>query len=77
MFFLCIAKESSPFLRRGSPIGFTGSGNLEKEGSEMRDGYYERDSGIGDFKGQDPGNNHLNEPRAGKSVDANFKSRKV
>ena len=43
----------------------------------MRDGYYERDSGIGDFEGQDSGNNHLNEPRAGKSVDANFKSRKV
>ena len=37
----------------------------------MRNGYYERDSGIGDFKGQDSGNNHLNEPRAGKSVDAN------
>ena len=37
----------------------------------MRDGYYERDSGIGDFEGQDSGNNHLNEPRAGKSVDAN------
>ena len=41
----------------------------------MRDGYYERDSGIGDFEGQDSGNNHL--PRAGESVDANFKSRKV
>ena len=54
-----------------------GSGNLEKEESEMRDGYYERDSGIGDFEGQDSGNNHLNEPRAGESVDANFKSRKV
>ena len=43
----------------------------------MRDGYYERDSGIGDFEGQDSGNNHLNEPRVRKSVDANFKSRKV
>ena len=43
----------------------------------MRDGYYERDSRIGDFEGQDSGNNHLNEPRVRKSVDANFKSRKV
>ena len=34
-----------------------------------------RESAI--LRGQDSGNNHLNEPRAGESVDANFKSRKV
>ena len=38
----------------------------------MRDFCYERDKGIGDFEGWDSGNNHLNEPRTGKSVDANL-----
>ena len=27
----------------------------------MRDSYYERDTGIGDFEERDSGNNHLNE----------------
>ena len=31
----------------------------------MRDCYYERDTGIGDFEERDSGNNHLNEPRTG------------
>ena len=38
----------------------------------MRDCCYERDKGIGDFEGRDSGNNHLNEPRTGNSVDANL-----
>lgn len=37
----------------------------------MRDCCYEQDKGIGDFEGRDSGNN-LNEPRTGKSVDANL-----
>ena len=39
----------------------------------MRDCYYERDTGIGDFEVRDSGNNHLNEPRTGMSVDENEK----
>ena len=35
----------------------------------MRDCYHERDSVIGDFEERDSGNNHLNEPRTGMSVD--------
>ena len=38
----------------------------------MRDCYYERDSGIGVFEERDSGNNHLNEPRTGMSVDENL-----
>ena len=38
----------------------------------MRDCYYERDTRIGGFEGQDSGNNPLNEPRTGKSVDVNL-----
>ena len=48
--------------------------NLKKEGSEMRDCYYEQDTGIGNFEGRDSGISHLNEPRIGKSVDANLLS---
>ena len=33
------------------------------------DCYYERDTGIGDFEERDSGNNHLNEPRTGMSVN--------
>ena len=39
----------------------------------MRDCYYERDTGIGDFEVRDSGNNHLNELRTGMSVDENEK----
>ena len=42
----------------------------------MRDCYYEQDTGIGNFEGRDSGNSHLNEPRIGKSVDANLLSPK-
>ena len=38
----------------------------------MQDCYYERDTEIGDSEEQDSGNNHLNEPRTGMSVDENF-----
>ena len=38
----------------------------------MRDSYYERETGIGDFEEQDSGNNHLNEPRTGMSVEENL-----
>ena len=38
----------------------------------MWDCYHERDSGIGDFEERDSGNNHLNEPRTGTSVDENL-----
>ena len=60
-------------------IGLTwrpGFRNLKKEGSEIRDCYYEQDTGIGNFEGRDSGNSHLNEPRIGKSVDANLLSPK-
>ena len=40
----------------------------------MRDCYYEQDTGIGNFEGRDSGISHLNEPRIGKSVDANLLS---
>ena len=38
----------------------------------MRDCYYERDMGICDSEEQDSGNNHLNKPSTGMSVDENF-----
>ena len=38
----------------------------------MRDCYYERDTGIGDFEERDSGNNHLNEPRTRMSVGENL-----
>ena len=38
----------------------------------MRDYCYERDTRIGSFEGRDSGNNLLNEPRTGKSVDVNL-----
>ena len=38
----------------------------------MRDSYYERDTRIGDFEERDSGNNHLNEPRTGMSVEENL-----
>ena len=38
----------------------------------MRDCYHEWDSEIGAFKERDSGNNHLNKPRTGMSVDENF-----
>ena len=38
----------------------------------MRDCYYIRDTGIGDFEERDSGNNHSNEPRNGMSVDENL-----
>ena len=38
----------------------------------MRDWYHGRNTGIGDFKGRDSGNNHLNEARTGMSVDENL-----
>ena len=38
----------------------------------MWDYCHERDSEIGDFEEQDSGNNHLNEPRTGMSVDENL-----
>ena len=38
----------------------------------MQDCYHERDSGIGDFEERDSGNNHLNKPRTGMSVDKNL-----
>ena len=31
----------------------------------MRDCYYERDTGIGDFEERDSGNNHLSKPKTG------------
>ena len=38
----------------------------------MRDCYYEQNTGISDFEERDSGNNHLNEPRTGMSVDENL-----
>ena len=38
----------------------------------MRDCYYEWNTGIGDSEEQDSGNNHLNEPSTGMSVDENL-----
>ena len=38
----------------------------------MQDCYYERDTEMGDSEEQDSGNNHLNEPRTGMSVDENL-----
>ena len=38
----------------------------------MRDCFYEQDMGIGNFEERDSGNNHLNEPRTGISVDENL-----
>ena len=38
----------------------------------MWDCYYEWDMGIGDFEEWDLGNNRLNEPRTGMSVDKNL-----
>ena len=38
----------------------------------MRHCYNEWDKGISNFEEQDSGNNHLNEPRTGMSVDENF-----
>ena len=38
----------------------------------MWDCCHERDSGIGVFEERDSGNNHLNEPRTGMSVDENL-----
>ena len=38
----------------------------------MRGCYYEWNTGIGDSEEQDSGNNHLNEPRTGMSVDENL-----
>ena len=35
----------------------------------MWDCSYEQDTGIGNFEERDSGNNHLNEPRTGMSVD--------
>ena len=35
----------------------------------MRDCSCERDTGIGNFEERDSGNNHLDEPRTGMSVD--------
>ena len=39
----------------------------------MWDSYYEWDTGIGDFEERDSGNNHLNEPRTGMSVEENLR----
>ena len=38
----------------------------------MRDCFYKRGTGIGDFDERDLGNNHFNELRTGMSVDENF-----
>ena len=38
----------------------------------MRDCYYERGTGIGDFEQWDTGNSHLNEPRTEMAVDENL-----
>ena len=38
----------------------------------MWDCYHKRDSVIDDFEERDSGNNHLNEPRTGMSVDENL-----
>ena len=38
----------------------------------MRDCYYEWNTGISDFEERNSGNNHLNEPRTGMSVDENL-----
>ena len=38
----------------------------------MRDSYYERDTGIGDFEERHSGNSHLNEPRTGMSAEENL-----
>ena len=38
----------------------------------MWDCYCERDTGIGNFEGQDLGINHLNAPRTRKSTDENL-----
>ena len=43
-----------------------------REEGEMRDCYYERDTGIGDFEERDTGNSLLNEPRTEMAVDANL-----
>ena len=40
----------------------------------MRDCSYERDTGIGNFEERDLGNNHLNEPRTGMSVDEDLRN---
>ena len=40
--------------------------------SEMRDYHYERHMRIGNFEGRDSGNNNLNAPRTGPSVDENL-----
>ena len=47
---------------------------IKQEGSEMRDCFHERDLGIGDFEERDSGNNHLNEPRTGMSVDEDLRN---
>ena len=38
----------------------------------MRDYHYERHMRIGNFEGRDSGNNNLNAPRTGPSVDENL-----
>ena len=38
----------------------------------MRDCYYERDTGIGDFEERDSGNNHLSKAKTGMSFDENL-----
>ena len=43
----------------------------------MWDSWYERDTGMGDFEERDSGNNHLNKPRTGMSVDENLIVKKL
>ena len=70
--------KNTPHLR-GSPIGFSGSGNwlnsrpgfgiLKEKGDEIRDCNYDRDMGFGDFNRRELGNVALKKPRFGNSRD--------
>ena len=63
--------------RRGSPIGFSGSGIwlisrpgfgiLKQKGDEILDCNYDRDTGFGDFNRRESGNVALKKPRFGNS----------
>ena len=69
----------APAFLRGSPVGFSGSGNrlisrpgfgiLKENGDEIRDCNYDRDTGFGDFKRRESGNVALKKPRFGSSRD--------
>ena len=66
--------------RRGSPIGFSGSGIwlisrpgfgiLKEKGDEIRDCNYDRDTGFGDFNRRESGNVASKKPRFGNFRDS-------